>query len=81
MNRREFVRCGMGALGLIVGDGRLVIGAGAAGKGRMGVIDAHCHAGRGVNFGKDNPPSRRVGSGRRGTGDVGRLAGSTGHRE
>jgi hypothetical protein len=68
-------------LGLIVDDGRLMIGAGAAAKGRARVIDAHCHAGHGVNFGKDNPPSRKVGSGRRRTGDAGKLTGSAGHNE
>ena len=53
MNRREFVARAVGAavVAAVAGD------AEAAGKGRMRVIDAHCHAGRGLNFGKDNPPS------------------------
>ncbi len=52
MNRREFVTGGVGAAAAWAG------GAGAASDAsRDRVIDAHCHAGRGLNYGKDDPPS------------------------
>ncbi len=54
MKRREFVNGAFAtsvAVGL--GDGW----AGGEERGGRRVIDAHCHAGRGMNYGRDNPPS------------------------
>jgi predicted TIM-barrel fold metal-dependent hydrolase len=54
MKRREFVKGGLLAAtsaGLVRGGTEVR----RAGKAR--VIDAHCHAGRGLNYGKDDPPS------------------------
>src|SRR5512142_91183 len=54
MDRREFVRAAAGAAMAAVGAG----GTGTAAEARrVSVIDAHCHAGRGLNYGKDDPPS------------------------
>jgi len=54
MNRRAFVNRGLWAgASLSLGSGVM-----AAEQDKRGpVIDAHCHAGRGLNYGKDNQPS------------------------
>ena len=54
MNRREFVnRSLLAGASLSLASGSLSPGQITGGP----VIDAHCHAGRGLNYGKDNPPS------------------------
>ncbi|MBM4024084.1 MAG: amidohydrolase [Planctomycetes bacterium] len=54
MNRRKFVNRGLLAgASLSLGSGPLPARQTARGR----IIDAHCHAGRGLNYGKDNPPS------------------------
>jgi hypothetical protein len=54
MNRRAFVNRGL----LAGASWSLVSGPLPAGQpARSRIIDAHCHAGRGLNYGKDNPPS------------------------
>ncbi|HMC66529.1 MAG: amidohydrolase [Planctomycetota bacterium] len=54
VNRRDFVRSGM-----LVGGALTLADGAAAGQPRpanrrSGVIDTHCHAGKGLNYGKDH---------------------------
>ncbi len=54
MKRREFVKRGL----MAGASPAFASGVAAAGQGTRGrIIDAHCHAGRGLNYGRDNPPS------------------------
>jgi predicted TIM-barrel fold metal-dependent hydrolase len=56
IHRRELFKRGVLAGGALVAGGAL--GADPQpGRGRPPVIDAHCHAGRGLNYGKGNPLS------------------------
>ncbi len=52
MKRREFVKAGFVAA---LSVGTTVCAEGAAPEQRVRVIDAHCHAGPGLNFGNENP--------------------------
>lgn len=54
MNRREFIHRGLGAGTAWSLAGQVLSAAEAV---RPRIIDAHCHAGRGLNYGKDGPPS------------------------
>jgi len=55
MNRRDFFK------GVLLGSSLCLVGhvrtARAQGQKRPKVIDAHCHAGRGINYGKNDPTS------------------------
>lgn len=54
MKRREFVKASLiGALSLGSADG----GRQSPARRRVRVVDAHCHAGPGLNYGKDDPSS------------------------
>ncbi len=55
MDRRNFLKGALlgGSLCLTPSAGS----AGAAERGKTAVIDAHCHAGKGLNYGKNDPPS------------------------
>lgn len=54
MNRRDFIRGGLLAGGALGAAGTVSAG-GAKERRRQVVIDAHCHAGRGLNYGRSDP--------------------------